>query len=95
MANELEAKEFALCPDCSCPVENHLVGIGCTTIVAYERDGERRIPEGMSHDLNEIEIFFLGLSMFRIDKPVESQSHPVICPCLSGCGSSKKEKRKR
>ena len=74
------------CPECFCPVENHLYGIGCTTIVGYRaKIWERGVC--LTSKLSYVAIA-LDLGPDRVEDP-------IVCFCTRGEAQTTKERKKR
>jgi len=55
------------CPDCGCPAENHLVGLGCTTIIGYE---------------GKVQTIEIAQSFFDFSEAEKKPSGPpILCGC--------------
>ncbi len=66
------------CPECGHEADAHLVGIGCTEVVAWERDRGAGVGE--------------QAALFD-ERGADSTGSPVICPCSRGMEGGKREAR--
>jgi hypothetical protein len=72
MPVEISGGNGRICPDCNHAGGHHLVGIGCTVVVSWERQSDD--PGTFSAPLFEAS----GVTLDG--EPVI----PVLCPCMTG-----------